>query len=266
MIGHLLTGLFVTILIAVAGRRLFLIVEYPYLLIFKKPLFIHFYGKLKKLTMPQLMLLRQNSKYFSRLNPKKQRYFAHRMQCFLEKYSIVSRQDAIVDDEVKMLIASAYVMLTFGMRKYLSNAFSGILVYPDSYLSTQKEQMHNGEYSPKHKAVVFSRKALLAGFANESDNLNLAIHEFAHVLTYNSIKQRDASATIFRDQYQLIIKNIKKSENAEKLKNSNYFRTYALTNEFEFVAVILEHFFESPQQFEIEFPELYQDVRLMINQ
>lgn len=266
MIVQLFTGLFIAILIASAARMLFLFVEYPYLLFFKKPLYVHFYLKLEKISIAQLLLLRQHSQYFRRLNSKQQAYFEHRMHRFLEKYSFISRQDAIVDDEVKVLVASAYVMLTFGMRKYLSNAFSGILIYPDAYFSTQKEQMHNGEYSPKYKAVVFSRKALLEGFANGSDNLNLAIHEFAHVLTFGSMKQRDASATVFSDQYQLIIRKITQAENAAKLKKSSYFRLYAFTNQYEFVAVILEHFFESPQQFQSEFPELYQDVRVMINQ
>ncbi|WP_410603855.1 zinc-dependent peptidase, partial [Bacillus sp. SIMBA_008] len=44
-----------------------------------------------------------------------------------------------------------------------------------------------------------------------------------------------------------------------------YFREYAYTNKFEFLAVILEHFFETPEIFKREFPELYLNVKTMIN-
>ena len=241
-------------------------VERGYALIFKKPLYVHFYFKLQKLPINLQAQLRQQCKYFIRLDYRHRSYFEHRVTCFLRKYTFTSRQEAVIDDELKILVASAYVMLTFGMRRYLTNSFQTILIHPDSYFSAQESQLHNGEFNPKYRAVVFSKKALLEGFQNDSDNLNLAIHEFAHVLTYSTSKARDVSATIFSDQYQKIIKKIKQFDNAEKLRNSNYFRIYAFTNQYEFVAVVLEHYFESPDLFEKEFPELYEDVCVMINQ
>jgi hypothetical protein len=38
-----------------------------------------------------------------------------------------------------MLIAGTYVMLTFGMRKYLITLFDKIIIYPSSYYSTVNE-------------------------------------------------------------------------------------------------------------------------------
>lgn len=46
---------------------------------------------------------------------------------------------------------------------------------------------------------------------------------------------------------------------------SNFFRAYAFENQYEFVAVLLEHFFESPSEFKLQFPEIYIKVKLMIN-
>lgn len=245
---------------------LFAMIERGYALIFKKPLYVHFYFKLHKLPADLKMHLRLHCKYFSKLRFRDQLYFEHRVMCFLRKYTYNSSKGALIDDELRILIASAYVMLTFGMRRYLTNVFETILIQPDSYYSAEESQLHNGEFNPKYKAVVFSRKALEESFRNDSDNLNIAIHEFAHVLTYSTMKRRDVSSSIFTDQYHKIIKEIKQFDNAEQLKNSEYFRIYALTNQYEFVAVILEHFFETPDQFQNEFPNLYKDVRLMINQ
>jgi Mlc titration factor MtfA (ptsG expression regulator) len=50
-----------------------------------------------------------------------------------------------------------------------------------------------------------------------------------------------------------------------RLVNSDYFRVYAYTNQVEFLAVIFEHFFETPKLFKSQFPELYNYVREMIN-
>ncbi|MGV8993984.1 MAG: zinc-dependent peptidase [Flavobacterium sp.] len=266
MIEGVLIGITVIIIAVVVLSLLLVFVEYVYVFIFSKPIYVHFYLKLKKLPHAQLTFLKQHSQYYRRLPLKKQEYFEHRTAEFLANYKFVSRQGALIDNELKVAVASAYITLSFGMRNYLSNSFTTILIYPDSYLSTQKNQMHDGEFSPQYKAVVFSRKALLEGFNNGNDNLNLAIHEFAHVLTYHSIKKRDVSASIFSDQYHNIISKITQPINAEMLKNSNYFRIYAFTNQYEFVAVILEHFFETPQQFERQFPDLFKDVKKMINQ
>lgn len=245
---------------------LFSFIEHGYSLLFKKPLYVHFYVKLYKLPVNLLTQLQLKSSYYNRLHSRDQKYFEHRVFCFLRKYTFKSRNEAIIDDELKILVASAYVMITFGMRRYLTKAFKTILIHPDSYFSAEESQLHNGEFNPKYKAVVFSRKALLQGFENDSDNLNLAIHEFAHVLTYSTMKARDVSASIFSDQYQKIIKNSKQFDTAEELRNSSYFRIYAFTNQYEFIAVILEHYFESPELFEKNFPVLYKDVGLMINQ
>ena len=51
----------------------------------------------------------------------------------------------------------------------------------------------------------------------------------------------------------------------QELFEKGYFREYALENQFEFLAVVLEHFFESPETFKKQLPELYDSVRKMIN-
>ena len=262
----IIAGIVVLSSLLVLCWMLFSFIEHGYSLIFKKPLYVHFYFKLYKLPINLLIQLRTKSSYYKRLNRRDQRYFEHRVFCFLRRYTFTSRNEAVIDDELKILVASAYVVITFGMRRYLTKAFKTILIHPDSYFSAEESQLHNGEFNPKYKVVVFSRKALLQGFENDSDNLNLAIHEFAHVLTYSTMKARDVSSSIFSDQYQKIIKKIKQFDTAEELRNSSYFRIYAFTNQYEFIAVILEHYFESPELFEKNFPVLFKDVGLMLNQ
>jgi Mlc titration factor MtfA (ptsG expression regulator) len=143
--------------------------------------------------------------------------------------------------------------------------FDKIILYQDSYHSTINDALHNGEFNAKLKAIVFSWKHFLEGNELGSDNLNLGIHEFAHAIHFHGLQKRDHSAAIFADMYIKIMREVKHPPNAKRLIESDYFRIYAYTNQYEFLAVILEHFFETPLVFKKEFPELYKKVKQMIN-
>lgn len=94
----------------------------------------------------------------------------------------------------------------------------------------------------------------------------MGIHEFTHAIHLNSIKERDVSSTIFSDSFKELSKLLSVNEILRnKLMASNYFRKYALTNQFEFIAVIIENFIETPKEFKKEFPEIYSKVKQMLN-
>jgi Mlc titration factor MtfA (ptsG expression regulator) len=184
---------------------------------------------------------------------------------FINRYEFIGREDFLITDEVKVLISATSIMLTFGMRKYLFNVIDTIVVYPSSYYSTSNEAYHKGEFNPRMKALVFSWEDFLHGYEINNDNLNLGLHEFSHVMHFHGLKSEDASAVIFNRVYNQIQKEINHPPNRERLINSDYFRIYAYTNSFEFLSVIVEHYFETPQQFQKEFPELYLNVSKMLN-
>lgn len=239
--------------------------EHNYGLIYNRPFYVHFYPRLKELTPDQSYILHKHFDYFVALEDKKKRYFEHRVAAFIQRYPFYGKDDFLITDEVRVLIAATSVMLTFGMRKYLYDVIDKIIVYPKPYYSEINNAYHKGEFNPKMRAVVFSWEDFLAGYRISNDNLNLGIHEFGHVLHYHGIKSEDASARIFHRIYNQIQKEVNLPVNREKLINSNYFRIYAYTNEFEFLSVIVEHYFETPEQFRKEFPELYTNVAKMLN-
>jgi Mlc titration factor MtfA (ptsG expression regulator) len=241
------------------------IVEPAYISIFKKPMYLYFYPVLKKLPDTQRRILENNVPFYRRQTDKRKQYFEHRMANFLMSYRFHPKAGLIVNDEMKVMISASYVMLTFGMRRYKFEVFDKIILYPDVYRSTISNEDHHGEFNPQFKAVVFSWKHFKEGYERDSDNLNLGIHEFAHALHHYGLRSTDNGAAIFADQYDRILKEVKHPANAKRLIDSKYFRIYAYTNQFEFIAVILEHFFETPETFRREFPVLYDHVCLMIN-
>ncbi len=232
---------------------------------FQKPLYIHLYFKLKKVSQQEETILRQKFPFYIKLSERHRRYFHHRLASFNEKYTFIPREDFLINKEVQTLVAGTYVMLTFGMRFYLINSFDKIIIYPEEYYSTHGEKYFKGEYNPLMKSVVFSWKDFLEGFETENDNLHLGIHEFSHVMHYNSLRSSDGSSLAFRKQYKKLFKEVNSSQTRQKLIESNYFRIYAYTNQYEFLSVIIEHYFETPSEFSLEFPELFTTVSLMLN-
>ncbi len=242
----------------------FRIIEPAYVLIFKKPLFLHVYPFLKKLNNEQKMVLKNNFPFYNRLSFTKKRYFEHRVKEFITKYEFVG-VDIEITEFMQVLIAGTYVVLTFGLRKYLVELFSRIVIYPSSYYSSSNEAYHKGEFNPRMKSIVFSWEDFVLGHNTSNDNVNLGLHEFTHVLHFHCLQKRDSSAVIFRDEFDKVIQYYNDVDLNTELRAKGYFRLYAYENQFEFLAVILEHFFETPDAFKKQHPHLFTTIATMIN-
>lgn len=239
--------------------------EELYVRIFKRPFYIHCYYPKKDLTSGEESILRNEFPFYNKLTAQHKIYFRHRVFRFIERHTFIGKNDFIITDQVKILIAATATMLTFGMRKYLFEVIDKIIIYPEPYLSTITNESHKGEFNPRAKAVVFSWRDFIGGHQVNNDNLNLGLHEFSHVLHYHGSKYQDMSAINFSRMYRRITAEVLYKSNRDKLLQSDYFRIYAYTNPHEFLAVIIEHYFETPQTFKKEFPELYKKVELMLN-
>ncbi|AWG23918.1 zinc-dependent peptidase [Flavobacterium kingsejongi] len=262
---NIITVVLLIIAAVVVTFMVSMVIDPLYALIFKKPLFLHWYPFINKLRHEQRQILLREFPFYRKLSDKNKVYFEHRVKAFLLHYRFVGRENLVVTQEMKILVAATYIMLSFGMRRYLINVFRYIILYPGTYYSVNTQQYHKGEYSPKNKAVVLSWADFLSGLRNSNDNINLGLHEFGHALHLNALKSNDTSAAIFTDEFNKILQYYKDHELQRQLVSKNYFREYAYENQFEFLAVLLEHFFETPDTFKSTFPELYHNVKTMIN-
>ena len=201
-----------------------------------------------------------------KLTKKQKKYFEHRLASFIKDKHFIARKDFQITDEVKVLISATAVMLTFGFRDFYIGLISKIVVYPNTFYSAINKKNHKGEFNPKLKTVVFSWEDFKYGYDISNDNLNLGIHEFAHAIHLNCLKERDVSSTLFSDSFRELAELL---SNDELLKSnliaSKYFRNYAYNNKFEFIAVIIEAFIETPKEFKSQFPEIYYKTRQMLN-
>ena len=173
--------------------------------------------------------------------------------------------DFLVTEKMKITIGATYTMLTFGMRHYLNPMFKKILLFPDIYYSEQTQNYHKGEFNPRLEAIVFSWKHFEEGIEVANDNLNLGLHEFTHAFHIHSLKSEETTAVLFNESLQNLFRIVSHPQIKEQLVASGFLRDYAYENKFEFVAVLLEYFFESPQEFKSQFPSIFLKVKQMIN-
>ena len=262
--------LLVCFLVIAGSIWLFKLVESIYIdYIARKPLFRHFYLKLNDLTPGQRQILESNFKFYKRLNLKEQGYFRHRLHKFLNNTEFVGKEHLEINDTHRVLVSATAVMLTFGYRDYSIGLVDKILIYPTSFYSNLDKTYHKGHFNPAYRAVILSWEDFMIGYKIEDDNLNLGIHEFIHALHLSYLQtefQNDVTAYLFLTGLKELQSYINDNPvYKSKLVNSNYFRAYAFENNFEFIAVVVESFIETPQDFKAQFPELYKKVRQMLN-
>ncbi|MBT8270999.1 MAG: zinc-dependent peptidase, partial [Bacteroidia bacterium] len=241
------------------------LIEMAFVIRKKRPLYRHIIP-FRKLTENQQRILESDFEFYKKLEDREKRYFEHRVASLIKDKFFIGREGLVVTDEMKVLISATAAMLTFGFRDFYIGLISKIFIYPDEFYSNINEEFHKGEFNPKLKALVISWKHFKEGFEIANDNVNLGIHEFTHAIHLNSIKERDVSSTIFEDSFKELIELIAAEDDLRnRLVQAEYFRDYAFTNQFEFLAVIVESFIENPGELKNQFPKVYYKVQQMLN-
>ncbi|WP_299892047.1 zinc-dependent peptidase [uncultured Lacinutrix sp.] len=231
-----------------------------------KPFYVFNHLYKRKLKRTQLKILETKFDFYKKLSKKHQRNFQHRVACFINDKEFVGRQELKVTEEMKVLISATAVMLTFGFRKYLIDTLDAIIIYPGIYYSEHSDQHHKGEFNPMLKALVLSWEDFVEGYNIGNDNLNLGIHEAVHAVHLNSLREDDISAYLFKNRFLDLTDFLQKNEHIRgKLIETKYFREYAFTNQFEFLSVLIESFFETPSEFRSHFPNVYKHIKQMLN-
>ncbi|WP_426431362.1 zinc-dependent peptidase [Winogradskyella sp. HB-48] len=233
---------------------------------YKRPFFLNAIAFKKELRNRQFSILNKEFDFYKRLDENEKVIFRHRLATFINSKEFIGREGLKVDDEMRILISATAVMLTFGFRNYLIELIDKIIIYPKAYYSNLNETYHKGETNPQLKAIVFSWEDFKKGYHIGDDNLNLGIHEFGHAIHLNAFGKNDISSEIFKDGFNKLATYLQEHKMVRNnLTTSKYFRAYAYTNQFEFFAVLLENFIETPDEFRNKFPELYGYMKQMLN-
>lgn len=198
--------------------------------------------------------------YFSKLPAAGQRRFMKRVYLFQKSKRFIGRDGVKVTDEIKCLISASAIQLTFGLKKYLLKHFGVVVLYPQPYFSKVLGMRLKGSAS-RNGIIAFSLIDYYDGYMSEEDNLNLGLHEMAHALEIENeqFENPEIDFNTWRRLTQYEYMYIREG-------NRNWLRKYASQNSYEFFAVVIESFFESPQIMELELPEVYYATCVLLNQ
>lgn len=259
-------ALFFTGMFLVVFSRIWIFVEQQYAQYFYKPFFYYPILVPLSISASARRTLEREFSFYKQLSKPDQRRFRHRLSSTMKSIEFHARDGLELTETMPVLISSTIVMMTFGFRDYALPNLEHVVLYPGPYYSELGDDLHKGEYSPLYKTLAFSWSDFQQGYDIANDNLNLGIHEFSHVLHIKCHFGTDISSQIYNDGVEALKNFLRAHEGLRQdLIKTDYFRAYAFTNELEFLAVLIECFFETPQAFQREFPEIYTLVRRMLN-
>jgi Mlc titration factor MtfA (ptsG expression regulator) len=200
-------------------------------------------------------LLTQYIPYYRKLSERGKQRFLYRLNKVRCSFEMKGRENFDANEEVKTLVAASITQLTYGFKNPVIPFLKGVAVFPDIFFSKLADHWVKG-LTVGNGTVFLSWKDFLEGYAEAEDTYNLGLHEFAHVLRLEAQNRAftDERLSEYFNQWEQIgqpdFLRIKTEENT-------FFRAYGGVNRSEFFSVCIENFFEVPQKFKQELPELY---------
>ncbi|SFR89068.1 zinc-dependent peptidase [Maribacter stanieri] len=230
-----------------------------------KHTFVNLFLKRSSKQECHIVLSRWNT-YYEALSEKHKKTFVVRTLLFLNTTDFDSKEGFELTLEMKLVISSAFVQITFGLKQDVLRIFNTIFVTPTSYKYASRDVFFNGDVNTVTKRVNLSWPAVEKGFIITNDGLNIAIHEFAHCLIIENTKRSRLSKNINQNDL-----NQWKDIATKKLpliREGKYkiFRNYGGTNLMELFATTLETFFEQPHEFYSYAPTFYRTTAKVLKQ
>lgn len=223
-------------------------------------------GVSRPLARKYKLVLKEYFPYYGKLAQREQKLFERKVQYFIYMKEFIPRQIDHVTDEMKVLISACAVQLTFGYPRVFLSHFRRILIYPDNYYSTINRVYHKGEVNPSLQAIVLSWKNFVQGYLEHDSGINLGLHEMAHALRLENIILNDEfdffEPGLLQRWNELADEEIVKINSGE----SRMFRKYATSDHDEFFAIAIENFFEKPEEFREQMPDLYDVLSKLLKQ
>ncbi|MCH8554921.1 MAG: zinc-dependent peptidase [Schleiferiaceae bacterium] len=240
------------------------LIEAVYVFLMGKPLMHHVVFRPKRLPHHEQQVLEKYNWVYERLSDRERAVFEHRVGRFIQIKRWSGRDGHELNRYQQLIIAGIAVKLTFGLRRYSMPVLKEIGVFPDVFPFGKDRRLAKGLFFPNTGQIALSWKHLMEGVEDPNDNLHLGLHEFTHALLFELHKGEWAD-THFQWQFGKVNKFINKPEKFQRVAGHPYFRAYAQTNAMEFFAVAVEHFFETPEDFKHNLPELYMAFAKMLN-
>jgi Mlc titration factor MtfA (ptsG expression regulator) len=183
-------------------------------------------------------------------------------------------------EEIRVTIAATASLLLLHLPYPRFPRLRRVLVYADTFVprrvqSPMSQAMPEAPVGELGEAwpdgmVVLSWSDIKAGGVNPGDGHNVILHEFAHILDYESgpadgqpVLDSEAARTAW---HEVFTAEFAREQAAVDHAGATVLDPYAATNLAEFFAVATETFFEQGGQLRTRSPLLYEQLRLFYRQ
>jgi len=209
-------------------------------------------------------ILERHVAYFRYLSDPEKARFRQLLKIFLNEIRIIGIRTE-VDDTVRLLVAASAIIPIFGFHDWEYHRLIEVLIYPESF--GEKYQTTGNAYEnilgmvgmvglkQLSGVMILSKLSLLAGFENAISSNNLGVPEFARLISHEEVEHGlplEVPWQSIKHWVQYVADAL-----SHPAKNHAYINDYAYTNEREYLAVLAEYFFKSPEILQKKDPELY---------
>lgn len=212
------------------------------------------------------VILEARVPFYQRLSKEEKELFEVKVHIFLLNVRIIGIKTEATDLD-RILIASAATIPIFRFPEWHYIGLYEVQVFPEKFQIPGKNVMANGlvGWGEMEGKMMLSRRALYHGFHDQTDNKNVAVHEFIHLVDkqdgeVDGVLEEVMHETDISPWLHMI--HLKTQELA--LQDTSI-RDYAMANRAEFLAVVGEYFFENPDQMKKDHPVLYKQLDKIFN-
>lgn len=207
-------------------------------------------------------ILLEKVSYYEQLTEEDRTRFEQEVLHFLNKVSVTG-VEVEIEDADRLLVAASAVIPLFGFTELRYRNIDEVMLYKGNFNADNQTEGEKRNIMGKvgsgdmNRLMILSLPALRQGFENEKSKSNVGIHEFVHLIDKADGATDGIPQSLMHKQYvipwlKLVHEEIRKIQQDESDINP-----YGSTSEVEFFSVASEYFFNQPDLFQKEHPELY---------
>lgn len=208
-------------------------------------------------------ILLKRFRYYASLEKSLQLLFLKRLQLFMRRKIFIIKDDEAVK-EMPVLVSAAAVALTFGLKDFRLQFYRYIRIYPEEYVAEDSLKVLAGNV--QQNVITIAWNHLIKGYNDFTDGVNVGLHEMSHALYIQKIIIEKGYANAFLKNYNYLVCECKEAYDLEIENAKNLFSDYATKDLQEFWAESVELFFEKPSELKAHYPDLYEALKILLNQ
>jgi len=209
-------------------------------------------------------ILQKRYLYYISLSPELKQAFEKRVKRFIATKSFIIPGNETYK-EVPVLLSAAAVQLTFGLQQFELPWFQYIRIHPEEYFADDPNALRVLAGHVESNMITVAWNHFLKGIEDDHDGVNVGLHEMAHALYYQQVIINKGKKNVFIKELSEVMEE---SEDIYALKHKHkiLYSDNAYKNLQEFWAESIELFFERPEAMKICYPELFENLKELLNQ